>query len=196
MMKDKHPREETEIEARKPVGRHRHREDDNEVQIERYKTIIVVLKSYPFTRPEVRNFGRVHRWTLEEKPTHMSIEESFFDTIWVFIRISFCMMNAVIIGPSSGRSSESETPEEEVENLNDWMCLVGLVSKESMITRRNTETSEDVETNPHYKCCPAKRTRKEIEWRQNNQYSMVNGHKEDTSPVEIFTRIHEAIICH
>ena len=99
----------------------------------------------------------------------MSIEESFFDTIWVFIRISFCVMNAVIIGPSSGRSSESETPEEEVENLNDWMCLVGLVSKESMITRRNTETSEDVETNPHYKCCPAKRTRKEIKRRQNNQ---------------------------
>ena len=168
-MKNKHPCEETEIKTREPVGRHRHREDDNDVQVECYKSVMIVLKSYPFTRPEIRDFGRVHRWTLEEKPAHMSIEESFFDTIWVFIRISFCMMNAVIIGPGRRRTSKPQTSEEEVENLNNRMCLVGLVSKESMITRRDTETSEDVETNPHYKCCPAKRTRKEIEWRQNNQ---------------------------
>lgn len=111
MMKDKHPREETEIEARKPVGRHRHRKDDNEVQVECYKSVMIVLEANPFTRPEVRNFGRVHGWTLEEEPTHMSIEESFFDTIWVFIGVSLCMMNAVIIGPSSGRTSKSQTSE-------------------------------------------------------------------------------------
>ncbi len=111
MMKDKHPCEETEIETREPVGRHRHRKDDNEVQVERYKTIIVVLEANPFTRPEVRNFGRVHGWTLEEEPPHMSIEESFFDTIWVFIGVSLCMMNPVVIGPGRRRTSKSQTSE-------------------------------------------------------------------------------------
>jgi hypothetical protein len=107
MMKDKHPREETEIEAREPVGRYSHRKNDDEVQIERYKSVMIVLEANPFTRPEVRNFGRVHRWTLEEKPSHMSIEESLFDTIGVFIRVSFCMMNPVIIGPGRRRTSKS-----------------------------------------------------------------------------------------
>lgn len=111
MMKDKHPCEKTEIKTRKPVGHHRHREDDNEVQVERYKSVMMVLKSYPFTRPEVRNFGGVHGWTLEEEPSHVSIKKSFFDTIWVFIGVRLCMMDSVIIGPCCRRPSKSETSE-------------------------------------------------------------------------------------
>ncbi len=147
MMKDKHPCEETEIKTREPVGRHCHGEDDNEVQVQCYKSVMMVLKSYTFTRPEVRNFGRIHRWALEEEPSHMSIKESFFDTVGVFIGVSFCMMNTMIIGPGRGRASKSETSEQEIENFDNWMCLISLVSEESVIPRRDTETSEDIETN-------------------------------------------------
>jgi hypothetical protein len=156
MMKHKHPQEEAEIKTRKPIRHNTNREEDNEIEIERYESVMIVLKSYPFTRPEIRNFGRVHRWTLEEKPAHMSIEESFFDTVWVFIRISFCMMDAVIIGPGRCRTSESQTSEEEIENLNHRMCLVGLVRKKSMISSRDTETSEDIETDAYNKGSPIK----------------------------------------
>lgn len=150
MMKHKHPCEETEIKTRKPVGRHRHREDDNEVQVQCYKSVMMVLKSYPFTRPEVRNFCRIHRWALEEEPAHMSIEKSLFDTVRVFIGVSLCMMNPVIIRPCRRRTSKSETSDEEVENLNHRVCLVGLVGKESMISRCDTETCHDIETDTHY----------------------------------------------
>lgn len=156
MMKDKHPREEAEIKTRKPACHDGDRKDDNEIEIERYESVMIMLKSYPFTRPEIRNFGRVHSWTLEEKPAHMGIEESFFDTIWVFISISLCMMDAVIIGPCCSRTSESEASEQEIENLNHWMCLVGLVSKKSMISSRDTETCEDIETDAYNKGSPIK----------------------------------------
>lgn len=155
-MKHKHPCEETEIKTRKPTCHHGDRKDDNEIEIECYKSVMIVLKSYPFTRPDIRNLGRVHRWTLEEKPAHMGIEESFFDTVWVFISISLCMMDAVIIGPCRSRASESETSEQEVENLNDWVSLVGLVSKKSMISSRDTETSQDIETDTYNKGSPIK----------------------------------------
>lgn len=99
----------------------------------------------------------------------MSIPESFFDTIGVFVGVSFCMMNAVIIGPGRSRASKSETSEQEIENLDNWVCLVGPVCEESMIPSRDTETSEDIEANATYKCHPAKRTGKEIKRSQNNQ---------------------------
>lgn len=156
VMKHKHPCEETEIKTRKPTCHHGDRKDDNEIEVECYKSIMIVLKSYPFTRPEIRNFGRVHRWTLEEKPAHMGIEESFFDTVWVFISISLCMMDAVIVGPCRSRTSESETSEQEIENFNDWVSLVGLVSKKSMISSRDTETSQDIETDTYNQGSPIK----------------------------------------
>lgn len=169
MMEDKHPCEETEIEARKPVRQHRNRKDDNEIQIEGYKSIIVVLKSHPLTCPEIRDFGGIHGRALEEKPSHMSIPESFFDTIWILVGVSFCMMNTMIVGPGRGGASKSETSEQEIENLDNWMCLVGPVCEEPVIPSGNTKTSEDIETYTAYKRHPAKRTRKKIKRRQNNQ---------------------------
>jgi len=150
MMKDKHPCEKTEIKTREPARCHRHREHDNEIEIERYKSVMMVLETNPFTRPEVRNFGGIHRWALEEEPSHMSIEKSLFDTVWILIAISFCMMNTMVIGPGRRRSCKSETSQEEVENLNHSMGLVGLVGKKSMIPCCDTETSEDIETDTHY----------------------------------------------
>lgn len=169
MMEDKHPCEETEIEARKPVRKHSYREYYYEIQIEGYKPIIVVLEANPFTRPEIGDFGGIHGRALEEKPSHMSIPESFFDTIWILVGVSFCMMNTMIVGPGRGGASKSETSEQEIENFDDWMCLVGPVCEKSVIPRRDTETSKDIETYTTYKRHPAKRARKKIKRRQNNQ---------------------------
>lgn len=196
MMKDKHPCEKTEKETRKPIGHHSHSEDDNEVQIERYKSVMIVLETNPFTRPEVRYFGRVHRGSLEEEPAHMSVEESFFDIIGIFITVSFCMMNAVIIGPSSRRSSESETSQDEVDYFDNWVCSVGLVSEESMISSRDSKTCQYIEENSDKKRYPTKRTRQEVKWRENDEENMVDRHEEDTTPVKFpGERSHDRIIC-
>ena len=77
----------------------------------------------------------------------MSIKKSLFDTVGIFIAISFCMMDTMVIGPGRCRSCKSETSQEEVENLNHRVCLIGLMGKKSMIPGRDTETSEDIETN-------------------------------------------------
>jgi hypothetical protein len=127
MMEDKHPCQKSEIKARKPVRQHSYRKDDNEVEIESNKTIIFMLESDPFTRPEIGNFCRIHRWSFEEEPSHMGIKKSLLDIIWIFFGVSFSMMDSVIVGPGRSRASKSETSEQEIEYFYRSMCLIGPV---------------------------------------------------------------------
>lgn len=76
--------------------------------------VVFMLDSYPFTRPEIRDFRRIHSRTLEEKPSHMSKEESSLDTVGIFHAVSLCMVDTMIVGPCRSRTSKAETSENEV----------------------------------------------------------------------------------
>lgn len=83
-----------------------------------------MLNSHPFTRPEIRDFCRIHSRTLQEKPPHMSEEKSSLDTIGIFHGICFGMVYTVIVRPCRSRTSKSETAEKEIYDFYNWMCLV------------------------------------------------------------------------
>lgn len=145
MMKHKHPHKETKIKARKHIRHHSYQGNNDDVQIQSNEPVVFVLKTNPFTRPEVRNFRGIHHWSIKEKPTHMRKEKTSLDTVRVFHGISLCMVYAVIIGPCCSRTSKAETSEEEIQYLNHGMCLVCFMSEKSMIPCSDTYSCEYIE---------------------------------------------------
>lgn len=97
MMKDEHPEQKTEIKTREKICHHANRGYNDEIQIQCYKSVMIMLETDPFARPEIGNFCWIHGRTLEQKPAHVREEESSFYTVRVLHCISFCMMNPVIV---------------------------------------------------------------------------------------------------
>ena len=122
-----------------------------------------MLNPYPFTGPEIRYFCWVHCRTLQEKPSHMGIPESFFYTIRVLVGICFGMVDTVIIGPRCCRASKSEASEKQIDNFDHWMRLIGFVRKKSVISCSDSHSRDNVEKNADKKSNPIPSVIQEVE---------------------------------